>query len=196
MKGYSDSQFMSYGNVPQPRQCGGCGPPAPCNGLIGAYVPPKNLARPCNQMFCSGYPDECGPSAGYEKKAPVPNMYAQECTNCNRGVDSQQLFDSADCASGCDGFDDVYVDFCRDVAYADTLHSDYTNVISTTYNQSTDIRGPVDCASGCSGCPEHQFQGLYGRMSCQPGDLWLGANIPTKGTHCISSNMPLRTFTY
>ncbi len=203
MPGYSPSEYMSYGNVPRPRSCGGCAGPSPCDGFIGSYVPPKYLSRPYNPTYCSGYPDGAG--ACFTRKAPYPqgvdtSQYSQEASGsaCDRGVDSRQLFEGNACLeTGCDGFDDVYVDFCRDVAYADTLHSDYTNVLTTTFNSVRDIRGPVDClASGCSSCPTHYSEGLYGKDNCNPEDSWLGERMGTRNHHCIAGNAPVRTFVY
>lgn len=205
--GYSAAEHMSYGNVPYPRACGGCGAPSPCDGFIGSYVPPKYLARPCNPTYCSGYPDGAG--ACFSKKAPYPQgvmagVYSQEGPRgdpsaCDRGVDSRQLFEGNACmdGGGCDGFDDVYVDFCRDVAYADTLHADHTNVLTTTFNQVRDVRGPIDCMNpSAAGCPNHQFEGLYGRESCDPEKSWMGVQMGTSNHHCVEGNAPVRTFTY
>ena len=197
MDGYSNSKFMSYGNLPTPRSCAGCGAPSPCDNFIGSYVPEKYLARPCMPTFCTGYPAGDAMKSSFEKKAPKPHMYNQECSaNCNRGIDSTQLFDGNDCHMGCDGFDDIYSDLSRDVAYSDMVHSDYTNVISSTYNQVYDVRGPVDCAANCSSCPTKYFEGIYGRRPCDGSDAPTGASIPTRGTSCVAANYPYRTFTY
>jgi hypothetical protein len=128
-------------------------------------------------------------------KGDLMNGAPGPCKTCDRGVDSSQLYGGPAC-EGCDSFDDVYVDHCRDVAYSDMLHSDYTNVLSTTWNQVYDTRGPVDCNSGaCGSCPEYYFEGLYGRNNCNPDDNWL-FTTPTRGTRCISDNKPVRTTGY
>lgn len=198
MNGYPDSNFMSYGNVPTPRNCAGCGPAAPCNNFIGSYVPEQYLTRPCNPTFCTGYPGNDPMKSSYEKKAAMPN-YQQECSkgsNCYRGLDSNMLFNGNDCTMGCDGFDDIYADLSRDVAFSDMVHSDYTNVLSSTFNQVYDVRGPVDCGSNCSSCPTHDFEGIYGRRPCDGSEAPTGASIGTRGTSCVAANKPYRTFQY
>jgi hypothetical protein len=138
--------------------------------------------------------------------------YAQEgCSSCDRGVDSAQLFEGNSGLEGGSGsgnpfgegngggFDDVYVDMCRDIAYSDNLHSDPYNVLSTTFNQVQDVRGPVDCAGGCGGCPTHYFEGIYGKQNClamADSPPLPGASIGTKAGGCISGNAPVRTYTY
>lgn len=209
-KAYSDSQFKSYGNLPTQKACGGCGPASPCDAFHGSYVPPKYLTRSCLPQYHSGYPSEA--SWGYTKKAPMPTgIMSQDqvsamgglelygsCAGsaCNRGIDSAQLYSGP--IAGCEGcgFDDVYVDSCRDVAQSDMLHTDYTNVISTTYNQVYDTRGPVDCSGSCeSGCPVKQYQGLYGKDSPNNEDNWL-FTMATRGAPTVAANKPYRGTSY
>lgn len=73
--------------------------------------------------------------------------------NCSRGLDASQLFmgDYYNCmGKDCSGFDDVYVDFCRDVAYQDAIFQSPENYITSTYNQIYDVRGPI---GGCGDSP-------------------------------------------
>ena len=226
MKGYASSQFKALGNLPpQSAYCGGCAKPGqgqPCDAFVGSYVPPKFLTRSSLPQYHSGYPTPM--SGGFTRKAPAPagvlapgqtmpmGQMAQESAgsdfggldmygpcvsgNCSRGVNSAQLYDGpqASC-EGC-GFDDVYVDSCRDVGYSDMLHSDYTNVLSTTHNSVYDPRGPVDCdSSSCGGCPQKNFEGLYGKNSARNEDNWL-FTMPTRTMFSVADNKSVRTFGY
>jgi len=102
--------YQSYGDLPQPKACGGCGPSLPPNNYIGSYVSPKYLQRPCMPTFCTNMPGNHPAYSSYEKKAYKPDMYSQEYMA--RGIDSNQLVDAAAAcdAGGCDGFDDIYND--------------------------------------------------------------------------------------
>lgn len=220
MEAYSASQFRSLGNLPpQSSYCGGCakgGTGQPCDAFVGSYVPPKYLTRSSLPQYHTGYPTPL--SGGFTAKAPMPKgvmapdqtlPMSQESTsmggldlygpcasgNCSRGINSAQLYDGPNAAcEGC-GFDDVYVDSCRDVGYSDMLHSDFTNVLSTTWNQVYDTRGPVDCASDCGGCPVKQYQGLYGKNSARNEDNWL-FRMPTRGNFSVAANKPYRGVGY
>lgn len=222
MKAYASSQFQSLGNLPpQSTSCGGCaksGTGVPCDAFVGSYVPPKFLTRSSLPQYHSGYPTPM--SGGYTQKALAPTgvlahdqtmPMAQEgsgsnfggldmygpCASgsCSRGINSAQLYDgpNAEC-EGC-GFDDTYVDSCRDVGYSDMLHSDFTNVLSTTHNMVYDTRGPVDCDSSCGSCPQKNFEGLYGKHSARNEDNWL-FTMPTRTMFSVADNKPYHGISY
>ena len=194
----------------------------PCDAFVGSYVPPKYLTRSSLPQFHTGYPTPL--SGGFTAKAPMPagvlapdqtmpGMMSQEgpegrgdfggldmygpCAsgNCSRGINSAQLYDGPNSAcEGC-GFDDVYVDSCRDVGYSDMLHSDYTNVLSTTFNQLYDTRQVPDCSSNCSDGSLANWQGQYGKNSARNEDNWL-FTMPTRGNFSVASNKPYRGVGY
>lgn len=194
---YKKASDQSYGNVPASFGEGGCGCKyTPTSGFVGSYVPPAYLARERSLAYCSGYPEGAG--AKVSKKAPAPSLYTQEGYIGSMGVNSRQLFEGNSCdgPNGCDGFDDVYVDHARDIGYSDMHHANYANVLTTTWNQVYDIRGPPSRDGSCGDCPNKYWEGLYGYNSGDPKDHWLGERLGTRMLNHVEGNKPYRTFGY
>jgi hypothetical protein len=165
---------------------------------VGSYVPTMSPVRGQNPVYSTGYPE--GAASGYTKKAPFPQFSQEGNYNGSRGVNPNQLFNNPDIAAN-SGFDDIYVDLCRDVAYDDTVFGDYTNVLSSTWNQVRDVRGPTDCtcATGSCGNPTHQFEGLWGSKdwnSYLAGGVAPGVSTDSHAAQFTTHNKPYRVYTY
>lgn len=117
--------------------------------------------------------------------------------NCSRGMDSSQLFmgDYYNCMGNqCGGFDDVYVDFCRDVAFQDSVHENFENYITSTYNQIYDVRGPIGgCDDAACGGFGVNYEGI--RVGAPQGLVVpIGAGMTDRGVPDMAAVKSYRTY--
>lgn len=101
-------------------------------GFLGAYVPADEYLK--GGCFASG----CSKSARPLQAACDNEVQAMGPCAAGYGLDSAQLFPTS--LDACDGFDNVLVSAPMDFLYADNLMDD-TNVLTTTRNQTKDLRG-------------------------------------------------------
>ena len=101
-------------------------------GFLGAYVPAEQYVQ--GGCFASG----CSKTARPLQAACNNEVQAMGPCAAGYGLDSAQLFPTS--LDACDGFDNVLVSAPMDFLYADNLMDD-VNVLTTTRNQTKDLRG-------------------------------------------------------
>lgn len=100
-------------------------------GFLGSYVPAEYYVHGCHYSGCSNSARPLQAACNNQAQAMGP------CA-AGYGLSSDQLFPTS--LDSCDGFDQVLVSAPLDFLYADNLMDD-TNVLTTTRNQTRDLRG-------------------------------------------------------
>jgi hypothetical protein len=140
-------------------------------GFLGSYVPSEQYVDNCYATGCSGPAQQL--QAACNNSAQVMGPCA-----AGWGLSSDQLFPSS--LDPCDGFSATLVSAPLDFLYADTL-LDCCDVLTTTKNQSYDLRGEPTTAPAFS-CDQN------GNVEAGPfGGYFLGntGNSPYDLRKCV-----------